>query len=114
MGFALNQNVPITQSNTAFYVEYGATTAAFNNVTALKVAVDLTTDAISNGDSSSIIYQTSPVVEPGSTQNNEPANVLWSNLTTPSFSQITVRILDQNDAAVYLYEDISLTLCIQY
>jgi hypothetical protein len=114
MGFALNQNVPNTKANTAFYIEYGANIAAFNNVTLLKVAIDLTTDAISNGDSSSIIYQTGPVVEVGSTQNNEPANVLWTNLTIPSFSQITARILDQNDAPLYLYEDFSLTLSIQY
>ena len=114
MGFTNGQNVPATKNCTAYYIEYAGVVAQFNNVTALKVNVDLTSDTISDGKSSSVIYQTSPTVEPGSTQSDRPSNILWCALTSTSFSQVTVRILDQNDAALYMNEDFSVTLTIKY
>lgn len=114
MGFANGQEVPASKACTAYYIEYAANTAAFNSITALKVSCDLTTDTVSNGEGSSVIFQTSPTVEPGSTQSNSPANILWCSLTVPAFSQVTVRILDQNDSPVYLTEDFSVTLGIRW
>lgn len=113
MGFAAAQNVPVTKACTAYLIEYASATAAFNNITALKIAMDLTTDTVSNGNGSSVIYQTSPIVEPGSTQSDRPSNVLWCALTVPTFSQVSVRILDQNDAEVLMNEEFSLTVCIR-
>ena len=114
LGFTNGQEVPVGKACTAYYIEYAGAVAAFNNLTALKVAIDLTNDSIANGNSSSIVYQTSPTVEPGSTQSDHPANILWCALTVPTFSQVTIRILDQNEAAVNMNEDFSCTLCIKY
>ena len=114
MGFANGQEVPATKTCTAYYIEYAPNTASFNNITAIKVAIDITTDTVSNGEGSSVIYQTSPIVEPGSTQTSSPSNILWCALTTPSFSQVTVRILDQTEAAIVLTEDFSVTIGIRY
>jgi hypothetical protein len=113
-GFALNQFVPAGKSNTAFYIEYGANTASFNNITALQVSCDLTTDSISNGKSSSVIYQTSPTSEVGATQSDRPNNVVYCTLTNTRFSSITIRITDQSDNAVTLSEDFSVSLIVRY
>ncbi len=114
LGFANGQEVPVGKANTNYYIEYGGSTAAFNNITLLKVWCNLTTDSISNTDQSSVIYQTSPTVDVGSTQSSTPHNMLWMDMPIQNISQITVRILDQSDTPVNMSEDFSITLAIRY
>lgn len=115
LGFAALQNVPATQSNVAYYQEFGAATATFNNITNLKVSTNLSNDSISNTNQSSIILTAVPTVSVGSTQTTEIQNLLWL-ASTPLESKITeirVQILDQNDATVNLSEDFTLTLIVR-
>lgn len=114
LGFSNGQNVPVGKANTAYYVEYGGAVAAFNNITSLKVWCNLTTDSISNTESSSVIYQTIPTVDVGSTQASTPQKPLFCDMAVQNISQITVRILDQNDNPVNMSEDFSITLVVRY
>ena len=113
-GFTSLQCVPASKSNTAYYVEYGGATAAYNNITALQVSCDLTTDSISNGKSSSVIFQTTPTTEPGSTESVRPTNIIYSTLANTRFSSITIRVTDQDGNAVRMSEDFSTTLIVRY
>ena len=115
LGFANAQNVPITQSNTAYYIEFGANTAQFNNITNIKVATNLTNDSISNTNQSSIILSAVPVVDVGSTQTTQIYTLLWMQ-STPLFDKITnieLRVLDQNDQPLLLSEHFTLTLLVR-
>lgn len=115
LGYANGQNVPVTQSNTAYYIEFGPNAAAFNNVTNIKVATNLTNDSISNTNQSSIILSTVPVVDVGSTQTTQIYTLLWME-STPLRDKVTnieVRILDQNDAPLLLSEHFTLTLLVK-
>lgn len=114
LGFTNGQNVPASKNATAYYIEYGPTAASFNNITSLKVWTNLTTDSISNTQSSSVIYETSPAVEVGSTQNDAIHNIMWCGCASTSISQIIIRLLDQNEAAVNMTEDFSVALIIKY
>lgn len=115
LGFANPQNVPVGKSNVAYYIEYGGSTAAFNNITNLKVWINLTSDSISNSSQSNIILTTVPIVEVGSTQTTQIYTLLWME-STPLRDKITnieVRILDQLDRPLLLSEDFTLTLLIK-
>lgn len=114
LGFTALQNVPASKTNTAYYVESAPNIAAFNNITSLQVACDLTTDTISNGYAGSVIFQTSPVADVGSTQSDRPQKVTFCTLTDTSISSITIRILDQTGATINMAEDFSTTLIIKY
>lgn len=113
-GFTLNQFVPASKNNTAYYIEYGANVAAYNNITSIQVSLDLTTDTISNGKGSSIIYQTTPIAEVGSTQSDRPNKIIFADLTNSRFSSITVQLTDQNGVPLRMSEDFSITLLIRY
>jgi hypothetical protein len=114
MGFTNGQNVPASKNNTSSYVEYAPNIAQFNNITSIKVRCDLTTDTISNGRSSSIIFQTAPIVEVGSVQTDRAYNIAYCDLTTTRFSSITIQLLDQLDRPITVTEDYSITLIIRY
>ena len=114
LGFAALQNVPASKTNTAYYVEYAPNTAAFNNITSMQVACDLTSDTISNGLASNIIFQTTPTVDVGSTQSDRPQKITFCSLTDSTISQVTITIKDQNGAVINMAEDFSATLLIKY
>ena len=115
LGFANGQEVPVGKSNTAYYIEFGANTAQFNNVINVKVATNLTNDSISNTNQSSIILSTVPVVDVGSTQTTQIYTLLWME-STPLRDKITnieLQVLDQNDTPLLLSEHFTLTLLIK-
>jgi hypothetical protein len=114
LGFVNGQNVPVGKANTAYYVEYGAATAAFNNITSLKVWCNLTTDSISNTEQSSVIFQCSPTVEVGSTQSSAPNNIMFCDMPVQNISQIFVKILNQNDQPIVMTEDFSMSIVVKY
>lgn len=115
LGFANGQDVPATQANTAYYIEFGGASAQFNNVQNIKVATNLTNDSISNTNQSSVILTTVPVVEVGSTQTTQIYTLLWME-STPLRDKITnieLQVFDQNDQPLLLSEHFTLTLLVQ-
>ena len=114
MGFTNGQNIPTSKASTANYVEYGPNVASLNNVKSIQVKCDLTTDSISNGRSSSVIYQTTPTSDTGSTQTDRPPRVIWCNLTNTRFSQLTIQLLDQDHHPLVVTEDFSCAIVIKY
>lgn len=116
LGFTNGQNVPVTQANTAYYSEAGTATAAFNNITSIRVSTNLTNDSISNTNQSPVIYMCQPTVSVGSTQTNEPTNLLWipSSALESKIYEITVQLIDQNDTPILFTEDFSLTILVKY
>jgi hypothetical protein len=113
-GFANGQNVPATKANTANYVEYAPNTASFNSVTTIQVACDLTSASISNGAASNIIYQTTPTVSIGSTQSDRPTNIVYCALTNTRFSEVSIRLIDQNNSPISMYDYFAVTLVVTY
>lgn len=116
LGFTNGQDVPATKANTAYYSEYGANDAAFNNIQSIKVSTNLTNDSVSNTNQSAIIYQCQPIVSVGSTQTSEPNNLLWipSTAFQSKIYEIIVQLLDQNDSPIFMTENFSLTLIVKY
>ena len=115
LGFANPQNVPVGKANVAFYLEYAASTAAFNNITSIKVCTNLTNDSVSNTNQSPVILQTTPLVSVGSTQTSEVQNLLWM-ASTPLHDKVTeirVWILNQLDVPLAMSEDFTLTLIVK-
>jgi len=115
LGFANGQDVPVGQANTAYYIEFGGSSAQFNNVTNIKVTTNLTNDSISNTNQSSVILTTVPVVEVGSTQTTQIYTLLWME-STPLRDKITnieLQVLDQNDKPLLLSEHFTLTILVQ-
>ena len=115
LGFANGQDVPATQANTAYYIEFGGASAQFNNIQNIKVTTNLTSDSISNTNQSNVILTTVPVVEVGSTQTTQVYTLLWLE-STPLRDKITnieVQIIDQHDQPLNLSEDYTLTLLIR-
>lgn len=114
LGFGA-QHVPVTDSNTAYYAEEAPNPASFNTVTQVKVTTDLTTDSIDNSNlSSNVIFTSVPTASIGSVQKDEPVHLLTleSHKLTQKVSSITVAIKDQNDAAINLSEDFSVSLIV--
>ncbi len=114
-GFTSGQNVPASKSNTALYVEYAGSNAAFNTVQSIKVGTNICNHSISNGKNSNVIYQTTPVVLVGSVQQDLPYNVMYlhANELRNNVSTVTVFLYDQNDAALAMSEDFQITLVIK-
>ena len=113
-GFTSGQYVPASKSCTAYYVEYGPSVAQYGNVKSLQLSCDVTTDTISNGKSSNVIFQSTPNVDVGMTQSDRPFNIIYCNLTNSNFSSITIQVFDQDDVPINFSYEFSLSLLIKY
>jgi hypothetical protein len=112
LGFGV-QHVPVTDSNTPFYLEESPNAASFNSVTQVKVTSDLATDSIDNSNlSSNVIHISTPNVGIGSVQVDQPNNLITieSSKLTTKVSSITVQLVDQNNQPVAMAEDYSIVL----
>lgn len=109
-------HIPVTDSNTAYYSQAAPNQAAFNTISQLKVTTNMAQDSIDNSAlSSNVIHVSTPITSIGSVQTDNPTNLLTIEsirLGTGKVSEITFNIIDQNNAAVNLSEDFTITLIV--
>lgn len=109
--------IPTGKSNTANEVNYADDQAAFNNVTSIGVKMNLGAAIMTDGAYSNVMTISVPDVGIGYVMNDEPINISYAdcrNLQGVPLSFITANIVDQNDAALAMAEDIVLKLAILY
>jgi len=112
LGGANGDNLPASQSNTAAEVVYNTNTADFNSVKSINLRTNLSSNLIFGTNRSDIIYTTLPIVSVGSTQQDQPPNLMWISADSlrNGVSQIDIQIEDQNQNALSMSESFYLVL----
>lgn len=94
LGFPSNALIP------PHSVYWAANMSQIFKVLHIGVAVSCCAGAYRNGEQSHVIFQFTPDVEPGFRLNVTPRNVTYHPVVTNRLDEITVRVLDQDDALV--------------
>ena len=116
LGCTLNQTIPNgALTAVALYNELGPNTATFNTITSLFVHTSLSNRTNFSGRQSNVLFSLVPTAPIGSSQSNEPSNLIWADtdLSGASIHEVQVYITDQAGAAVNLSEDFNTTILIE-
>lgn len=99
LGWNADQYVPASKANVDNDVEAAPNTSVFNNVKAIKIRCNLTSEAYDEGERSNVLFKVIPTVHVGSIQLTRPNPPLWitSNTLVGTTSRVTFNLTDQNN-----------------